>query len=72
MLKHFFNFHFFYVGSDLHLSHKNLIIPLQVKTDMDFEIVKREDCAVVGDREEMFSKLEKDLIEQVCSNMHFV
>merc|ERR1712061_891061 len=36
-----------------------------VKTDMDFEIVKREDCAVVGDREEMFSKLEKDLIEQV-------
>ena len=39
---------------------------------MDFEIVKREDCAVVGDREEMFSKLEKDLIEQVCGNMHFV
>lgn len=49
-----------------------LIIPLQVKTDMDFEIVKREDCAVVGDREEMFSKLEKDLIEQVCRIMHFV
>ena len=39
---------------------------------MDFEIVKREDCAVVGDREEMFSKLEKDLIEQVCRIMHFV
>ena len=32
---------------------------------MDFEIVSREDCAVVGDREEMFSKLEQDLISQV-------
>ena len=52
--------------------HLTGISPLQVKTDMDFEIVKREDCAVVGDREEMFSKLEKDLIEQVCGNMHFV
>ena len=39
---------------------------------MDFEIVKREDCAVVGDREEMFSKLEKDLIEQVCRIVHIV
>ena len=37
----------------------------QVKTDMDFEIVSREDCAVVGDREEMYSKLEQDLISQV-------
>merc|ERR1712012_1010772 len=38
---------------------------LQVKTDMDFEIVSREECSVVGDREEMFSKLEQDLISQV-------
>lgn len=33
---------------------------------MDFEIVSREECAVVGDREEMFSKLEQDIISQVC------
>ena len=45
---------------------------------MDFEIVSREDCAVVGDREEMYSKLEQDLISQVKNldrntiNMHAV
>lgn len=39
---------------------------MQVKTNMDFEIVAVEDCgAVTGDREEMFSKLEQDLIGQV-------
>lgn len=32
---------------------------------MDFEIVSREECEVVGDREEMYSKLEQDLISQV-------
>ena len=38
---------------------------LQVKTDMDFEIVSKEECSVTGDREEMYSKLEQDLIGQV-------
>jgi len=38
---------------------------MQVKTNMDFEIVSREECEVVGDREEMYSKLEQDLISQV-------
>jgi len=38
---------------------------LQVKTNMDFEIVSKEDCQVTGDREEMYSKLEQDLIAQV-------
>jgi len=38
---------------------------MQVKVDMDFEIVSREDCQVTGDREEMYSNLEKDLIAQV-------
>ena len=42
----------------------NFIIS-QVKTDMDFEIVSREECSVMGDREEMYSKLEQDLISQV-------
>merc|ERR1719319_392854 len=28
---------------------------MQVKTNMDFEIVSREECEVVGDREEMYS-----------------
>ena len=32
---------------------------------MDFEIVSREECSVMGDREEMYSKLEQDLISQV-------
>ena len=32
---------------------------------MDFEIVSREECEMVGDREEMYSKLEQDLISQV-------
>ena len=46
--------------------HKtNNLLLVQVKTDMDFEIVSREECAVVGDREEMFSKLEQDIISQV-------
>ena len=40
---------------------------LQVKTDMDFEIVSREECNVTGDRAEMFSKLEQDLISQVIN-----
>jgi len=38
---------------------------MQVKTNMDFEIVSKEDCQVTGDREEMFSNLEQDLIAQV-------
>ena len=38
---------------------------MQVKTDMDFEIVSKEECSVTGDREEMYSKLEQDLIGQV-------
>jgi len=38
---------------------------MQVKTNMDFEIVSREECEVSGDREEMYSKLEHDLISQV-------
>jgi len=38
---------------------------MQVKTNMDFEIVQREECDVSGDREEMFSKLEQDIISQV-------
>ncbi|TRY63934.1 hypothetical protein TCAL_14360 [Tigriopus californicus] len=36
--------------------------------DMDFEIISREDCQpqnMSGDRQEMFSKLEQDLIAQV-------
>merc|ERR1719193_1058357 len=37
----------------------------QVKTNLDFEIISREDCQVTGDREEMYSKLEHDLIAQV-------
>jgi len=43
---------------------------MQVKTNMDFEIVSTEDCQVTGDREEMFGKLEQDLIAQVkmCMN----
>ena len=43
---------------------------LQVKTDMDFEIVSKEECSLTGDREEMYSKLEQDLIGQVkmCMN----
>jgi len=43
---------------------------MQVKTSMDFEIVSTEDCQVTGDREEMFGKLEQDLIAQVkmCMN----
>lgn len=35
---------------------------------MDFEIISREDCqpqSMSGDRQEMFSKLEQDLIAQV-------
>ena len=32
---------------------------------MDFEIVSKEECTVVGDREEMYGKLEQDLISQV-------
>ena len=32
---------------------------------MDFEIVSKEECTVTGDREEMFSKLEQDIISQV-------
>jgi len=38
---------------------------MQVKTNMDFEIVSKEECTVTGDREEMFSKLEQDIISQV-------
>jgi len=38
---------------------------MQVKTNMDFEIVSKEECNVTGDREEMFSKLEQDIISQV-------
>ena len=41
----------------------------QVKTDMDFEIVSREECSVMGDREEMYSKWEQDLISQVENNI---
>jgi len=37
----------------------------KVKTDMDFEIVAKEECTVMGDREEMYAKLEQDLISQV-------
>ena len=40
---------------------------VQVKTNMDFEIVQREECEVSGDREEMFSKLEQDIISQVAA-----
>ena len=32
---------------------------------MDFEIVSKEECSMSGDREEMYSKLEQDLIGQV-------
>ena len=32
---------------------------------MDFEIVSKEECIISGDREEMYSKLEQDLIGQV-------
>ena len=32
---------------------------------MDFEIVSKEECSISGDREEMYSKLEQDLIGQV-------
>ena len=37
---------------------------------MDFEIVSKEECQVTGDREEMYSRLEQDLIGQVkmCMN----
>jgi len=38
---------------------------MQVKTNMDFEIVSKEECNITGDREEMFSKLEQDIISQV-------
>lgn len=38
---------------------------MQVKTNMDFEIVSKEECTITGDREEMFSKLEQDIISQV-------
>jgi len=38
---------------------------MQVKTNMDFEIVSKEECTMTGDREEMFSKLEQDIISQV-------
>jgi len=38
---------------------------MQVKTNMEFEIISKEDCQVTGDREEMYSKLEQDLIAQV-------
>eukprot|EP00092_Neocalanus_flemingeri_P009112 GFUD01009812.1.p1 GENE.GFUD01009812.1~~GFUD01009812.1.p1 ORF type:complete len:808 (-),score=274.71 GFUD01009812.1:294-2717(-) len=38
---------------------------MQVKTNMDFEIVSKEECTMTGDREEMFSKLEQDIINQV-------
>jgi hypothetical protein len=32
---------------------------------MDFEILSKEECNMTGDREEMFSKLEQDIISQV-------
>ena len=32
---------------------------------MDFEIVSKEEVTITGDREEMFSKLEQDIISQV-------
>lgn len=38
---------------------------MQVKTNMDFEILSKEECSMTGDREEMFSKLEQDIISQV-------
>jgi len=38
---------------------------MQVKTNMDFEIVSKEECNITGDRDEMFSKLEQDIISQV-------
>ena len=39
---------------------------------MDFEIVSREECNVTGDRAEMFSKLEQDLISQVTLNLKHI
>jgi len=38
---------------------------MQVQTNMDFEIVSKEEVTITGDREEMFSKLEQDIISQV-------
>ena len=36
---------------------------------MDFEILSKEECSMTGDREEMFSKLEQDIISQVSKKI---
>lgn len=43
----------------------SLPLPPQPNHDITFEIVNHEDCQPLGDRDEMYEKLEKDLIAQI-------